>query len=186
VVTGQGLNGPVMKIVTRRLVMEPVDAADQDALHALWSSPGVRRFLWDDEVIPIERTREAVAFSRAMQKARGHGLWAARLAGTTPLCGFGGLWPFRDPPELELLYGVAEPFWGRGYATEIGDAIVRYCTQSLGMSTLRASTDAENLASVRVLEKLGFRFVTRRTVDGLDTVFYQWQADAGHSCLADR
>lgn len=169
-----------MTIATRRLVMEPIGVADEGALHALWSSPGVRRFLWDDEVIPIERTREAVTLSCALQKAHGYGLWAARLAGTTSLCGFGGLWPFRDPPELELLYGVSEPSWGRGYATEIGAAIVRYCTRSLGMSTLRASTDAGNLASIRVLEKLGFCLVARRTIDGLDTVFYQWQAPAQH------
>ncbi len=173
-----------MRIATRRLVMEPVTAGDEDALHVLWSSPGVRRFLWDDEVMPLDRTREAVALSCELQKTHGHGLWAARLSGTTPLCGFGGLWPFRDPPELELLYGVAEPFWGRGYGTEIGEAIVRYCMQSLGMSTLRASTDAENLASIRVLVKLGFRRVSRRPIDGLDTVFYERQADAGDSRAA--
>ena len=170
-----------MNLSTRRLVLEPITAADEGALHVLWSSPGVRRFLWDDEVIPIERTRDAIARSRKLLAADGHGLWAARRAGTTALCGFGGLWPFRDPPELELLYGVSEPLWGRGYATEIGKAIVRYCTRSLRMPTVRASTDTGNVASIRVLEKLGFRLVERRTVDGLDTVFYQRQATAADS-----
>ena len=44
------------------------------------------------------------------------------------------------------------------------------------MPSLRASTDAANRASVRVLEKTGFRFVRRAEVGGLDTVFYGLRA----------
>ena len=46
-------------------------------------------------------------------------------------------------------------------------------TSSLDMPVVRASTDVANSASVRVLEKLGFRFVRRSTVGGLPTLFYE-------------
>src|SRR5688500_15104773 len=67
--------------------------------------------------------------------------------------------------ELELLYGVAEPLWGRGLATELANAMVTYAWATLGFSTIRASTDVANVASTRVLEKAGFtrtRHVVRR------------------------
>lgn len=173
--------GRTMILTTGRLTLRPVAAGDACPLHELWSSAGVRRFLWDDEIIPMDRTRSAIELSHQLFEGRGHGLWSAWLKDSPELCGFGGLWPFRDPPQYELLYGVAERLWSRGYATEIGEAIVRYCTRSLGMPKVRASTDTGNVGSIRVLEKLGLRLVERCTVDGLDTVFYQWQVPAGDS-----
>jgi ribosomal-protein-alanine N-acetyltransferase len=88
------------------------------------------------------------------------------------LVGFGGFWHFREPPELELLYGVGEVAWNRGFGTEIARAVIQYGKQPLCMRTIRASTDAANTPSVRVLEKLGFSFVHRAVAAGLDTVFY--------------
>ena len=150
--------------------MTPDDTAE---LHALWSSPGVRRFLWDDEIIPLTRTRAAIEQSQAMFAERGCGLWGAWPSASPNLIGFTGMWPFRDPPDLELLYGVTEPLWGQGYAAEIAHAVMTYCFDALDMPVIRASTDAANAASVRVLEKLGFRCVRRSMVAGLDTVFYE-------------
>ncbi len=186
---GEVLVHPIrMILTTRRLTLRPVAADDAPSLHELWSSAGVRRFLWDDESIPMARTRAAVDLSHQLFEARRHGLWCARLKDAPELCGFGGLWPFRDPPEFELVYGVAERLWGRGHATEIAEAIVRHCTRTLGMPAVRASTDIGNVASIRVLEKLGFRLLERRTAEGLDTVFYEWQGavrDSGGDGAAD-
>src|ERR1700704_122645 len=101
-----------IELTTARCVMRPLAPRDLDALHALWSAAGVRRFLWDDEAIPIARTRAAIEQSQRMFDERGFGLWGAWLIEAPALGGFAGLWPFRDPPELELLYGVAEHLWG--------------------------------------------------------------------------
>jgi RimJ/RimL family protein N-acetyltransferase len=165
-------DGP-FELTTKRCVLRPIADADAETLHALWSSPGVRRFLWDDERIPTARTRAAIEQSRELFAERRFGLWGAWRRDRPALAGFGALWPFRAPPEFELLYGVAENEWGQGYAGEIADAVIGYCFTSLGMPAVRASTDAGNAASIRVLEKLGFGFVRREVVGGLDTVFYE-------------
>jgi RimJ/RimL family protein N-acetyltransferase len=158
---------------TVRCQLRPVSPADTGELHRLWTSPGVRRFLWDNEIIPLERAAEAVSTSRELFKRHRFGLWAVRLKGSAGLCGFTGIWPFRDPPEFELLYGVAEPLWGQGYAVEVSQAILTYCYDTLGMSVVRASIDTPNVASARVLEKLGFERLRRATVGGLDLVFFE-------------
>ena len=162
------------ELTTKRLALRPFVAGDAEQLHELWTTAGVRRFLWDDEVIPPARTIAAIEQSQTLFRERGFGLWGAWLAQQpSTLAGFGGLWPFREPPQLELLYGVAELEWGRGHATDIAHAVVAYCFAVLGMSSVGASTDVANVASIRVLEKLGAAFVRRAVVDGLDTVFYE-------------
>lgn len=157
---------------TKRLTLRPVAAADTLELHELWTSAGVRRFLWDDEVISLTRTTEAISESVTLFHTAGLGLWAARDRTSNALIGFAGFWYFRQPPQLELLYGVRDSACGSGYATEAARAVVEYGTGTLGMRAILASTDDGNTASMRVLEKLGFTKTESRVVDGRATSFY--------------
>ncbi len=161
-----------LEIITARLRLRPFDSGDVDELHRLWTDPGVRKYLWDDEVIPREQVAAAIEESLALFRDSGFGLWAASPIEGHEMLGFCGYWFFRDPPELELLYGVATGRWGRGIATEMSRAIIRYGFQELALDKIAASTDAPNVASVRVMEKSGMSFDTRKTVGGLETVFY--------------
>lgn len=164
---------PLWVLSTPRCMLRPIAAGDANPLHDLWSSPAVRRFLWDGEVIPLARTLAVIDQNQRIFGDQGAGLWGVWPTDSPNLGGFAGLWPFRDPPELELLYGVSEHLWGRGYATEVAQAVIAHCFGSFDMPVVRASTDAANTASIRVLDKLGFGFVRRSTVGGLDTVFYE-------------
>lgn len=157
---------------TEHLVLRPLAMTDAMPLHRLWTSAGVRRFLWDGEVIAPERTTTIVQESVALFSDRGFGLWGAWPHGTQTLVGFGGFWHFRNPPELELLFGVDEGAWGSGFGTEIGRAVVEHGFGPLHFDSIQASTDLANLASTKVLQQLGFRLVRRAVVGGLDTLFY--------------
>jgi RimJ/RimL family protein N-acetyltransferase len=55
--------------------------------------------------------------------------------------------------------------------------MIDYGRDELAMSTILASTDAPNVASVRVLERLGFELTERRLAKGLDTAFFALRAD---------
>ena len=76
------------------------------------------------------------------------------------LVGNGG---FKGPPdeqgEVELGYSVWEPFQRRGLATEAATALVDWAWQQPACRTVMAETDLHNIASHRVLQKLGFRYV---------------------------
>jgi ribosomal-protein-alanine N-acetyltransferase len=135
----------------------------------------VRRFIFDGQTVPRARTQEIAERSVALFARHGFGLWLAREAAapaSAAIVGFGAFWHFRDPPELELLYGVADDKVGRGYGVEIADAIVSHGFDVLHMPVIRASTDAANVPSQRVLDRLGFALERRGTVGGLDTLFY--------------
>ncbi len=151
-------NRPLPHLETPRCSLRPVEPSDAEVLHALWTRPEVRRFLWDDELIPLSQTRQLVADSCARMKAGDYGLWLARLRDRNPsgVIGFTGFWPFHEPVRVELLFGLAGDHWGRGYATEIAEAMMGYGREHLAMEAMLASTDEPNRASVAVLDRLGF------------------------------
>jgi len=73
----------------------------------------------------------------------------ARLIGGVGLSGEG--------IEPELGYWIAREHWGRGYATEAGQAVVAIADESLRLPALKAAHAIDNPASGRVLDKLGFQ-----------------------------
>ncbi|MBR9825325.1 MAG: GNAT family N-acetyltransferase [Alphaproteobacteria bacterium] len=72
------------------------------------------------------------------------------------LIGGGGVFKRSARADWEIGYWIAKPFWGRGFGTEIGAALVRYAREQLGAETVIAGHYADNPASGRILEKLGF------------------------------
>ena len=159
-------------IETRRLRLRPSSLSDVDELHQLWTDPGVRQYLWDDEVIPRERAESVIKTSLDLFAERGLGLWAIMQKSGDELIGFCGFWFFHEPPKLELLYAIAPAYWNRGLASEAAEAMMRYGFEKLSLERIEASTDAANLASVRVMEKAGMSFWKREMANGLDTVYF--------------
>jgi ribosomal-protein-alanine N-acetyltransferase len=173
------------RIETARLRLRPFTTDDIDGLHRLWTDPGVRKYLWDDEVISRQQVSSVVDESMSLFEASGFGLWGAFPREGETLIGFCGYWFFHDPPQLQLLYGVAPSHWGKGLAAEAARAVIKYGFEELSFDRVIASADAPNLASLRVMEKAGMTFDKRLPVNGLDTVYYaisreEFQPDDSH------
>ena len=170
-------------LTTERLQLRPLAADDLDAFHRLCAQPGVRRYLFDDDIISRDVAAEIVQTSAAYFADNGYGLWAMRRRdgvtveekGEEEIRGACGFWFFHEPPEFELLYLLSEDYWGQGLAVEAARAVMNYGFEKLGFDRIQASTDAPNSASIRVMEKLGMSFLRRRaadSADALDTIFY--------------
>lgn len=158
---------------TTRLILRPYRDSDLAQLHALWTSPGVRRYLFDGEIIPEQFVRDEIVSVSANFAACGWGQWAALPHEDGPVIGFTGFRHFHEPPELELLFGLDEAYWGRGLAVEMATAAIDYGFRGPGFPRIQASTDVPNRASVRVMEKLGMTLLRRKISGGLDTVYYE-------------
>jgi len=154
-------------LTTARALLRPFRTADIDALHAMWTDADVRRYLWDDEIIPSERAAEVVSASQSDFARFRFGLWTINDQETGHLLGFCGL---RQPPDgpPELLYGLLPSAWRKGLATEAASRVLGYAFSELSLREIVAATDAPNLASARVLQRLGMqverRLVARREV----------------------
>jgi ribosomal-protein-alanine N-acetyltransferase len=126
--------------------MRPFAHEDVDVLYRMWTDSDVRRYLWDDKIIERERAAGEVEDSIASFEKNGFGMWVVLLAGATEVSGFGGFRLFGAPPtKKELMYGIAPPLWGRGYATEIAEALLRFGFERLGEERIWARTDPPNV-----------------------------------------
>ena len=159
-------------IETARLRLRPCRRDDIEVLHRIWTDPGVRKYVWDDQIIARSQAAEIVEASLTQFRHQGDGLWLMLSGQADMAVGFCGFWPFHQPAQLELLYGLVPSHWNRGLATEAARALLRFGFEERGFPTISASTDAPNAASIRVLEKIGMRFHKRELSKGLDTAYY--------------
>lgn len=140
---------------TERLLLRPFTEADADDLFALHTDPTVLRY-WDSPPwTSPEQVDRFLAASREMADA-GDGVRVAMVTEGT----FVGWCSLRRwNPEFRsaaLGYCLAEAGWGQGYATEAARAVLDWAFETLDLNRVQAETDTRNLASARVLEKLGF------------------------------
>lgn len=172
------------RLATARLELRPLTTADLDAAHALWTDPDVRRYLWDDLVIPVETAREVLARSRTDFESRGFGLWGLYEPEAPALIGFCGC---RSTPDdgPELMFGLIPSRWHQGLAAEASHAVLAHVFDTLRLAQVVAATDVPNAASARLLERLGFVRTGRRLVDGLDTSFFRLRQSAWLASHAD-
>lgn len=140
---------------TERLTLRPVTVHDHTALLAHWTDPVVRRFLFDGEVLPPDEVLSVIAESESTFADGGYGIWAIQAAQAAgELAGTAGLRPLEDL-GIELVYSLAPPAWGKGYATEAAGAVLDYALGPLGLPEVLAEIDQGNAASVAVIERLG-------------------------------
>lgn len=159
---------------TGRMRLRPISSDDVDALHALWTDRDVRRYLWDDRIIPRETVEQIVAQSLATFESDGFGFFALEMQDQSgELIGFCGHRRAEDVQgQVELLYGIHPTYWGEGLVAEAAREVLRFGFESCDFDRVIAATDTPNQQSVRVLQKLGMTFECRREFHGLDTVFY--------------
>lgn len=164
---------------TPRLTLEPITRGDVGPLHALLLEPAVRRYLLDGVEISRAWVEDAVLESESDFRTHGFGLWRIRARSEDgALVGLTGLRRFPGASEPQLLYALAPRFWGRGYATEAAAAVVRHAFDDLGFRRILASTDSPNLDSLRVMERLGMRFLEAGLMERHRLVFYTLTREA--------
>jgi len=159
---------------TARLWLRPFAWEDVDVLHRMWTDPDVRRYLWDDEIIARQRAADEVEESIKSFSRNGFGMWVVMLSGATEVSGFAGFRLFGTPQrdKKELMYGMAPILWGRGYATEVAEELLRFGFEVLGEERVWARTDPPNVASMRVMEKAGMTYVGRDWEGPIEIVTY--------------
>jgi ribosomal-protein-alanine N-acetyltransferase len=96
---------------------------------------------------------------------------------TGALIGDGGLHPLGGVgPDVELGYTLARSAWGRGYATELGRALIDYAFTVLRVPRVVAQVEPANAASRNVLAKLGMTEREERTAYGRPHLVYAIEA----------
>ena len=84
-------------------------------------------------------------------------IFAIAISEGAELCGAVGLTIASAHQRAELGYWIGVPYWGRGFATEAAASVLAFGFDTLGLHRIYAHHFAGNMASKRVLEKIGLR-----------------------------
>lgn len=146
-------------IKTDRLTLRAFTQADTDALTLILNGDDVLRYF--PTTTPPTRDCVAKMITRILHhwEEYGYGLWAITLAETGQLMGRCGLQYIPETDEVEVDFIVGRQFWGQGFATEAGIISITYGFDSLDVNSITGIVHPDNLASQRVLQKLGMHYV---------------------------
>ena len=148
---------------TERLLLRRFTEADIPNLVELDGDPEVMRFINGGRPTPREEVENELlpAFLGHYERYAGYGFWAAIEKSTGQFIGWFHFRPVRGAPsdDVELGYRLRKSAWGQGYATEGSRALIDKGFAELGVERVVASTMVVNVASRRVMEKAGLRFV---------------------------
>jgi ribosomal-protein-alanine N-acetyltransferase len=148
---------PTPTLHTERLRLRPITGADAEDLWALHSDAHVLRY-WDSPpwTEPARAERFVAACRQLAEDGTGARL-AMELASDGTFLGWCGLTQWNpDFRSASLGYVLGESAWGHGYATEAARVLLRWAFDTLDLNRVQSETDTRNVASARVLEKLGF------------------------------
>ena len=155
------------ELVTPRLFMRPLRQDDLADLVGLHSDPQV--MLGRNGVADAEAPEETAAWlarSLALRHANGVGMFWIGLRATREFVGRAGIRPARHSNEYELAYAIRREHWARGLGTEAAGALRDHALRS-GLTRWSADVLIENVASQRILERLGLlRVGEGRSPDG--------------------
>ena len=169
-------SAPTAEVETERLLLRPFRLEDAEAHHReVGSDPAVT---WDGSTRTLEDTRGTVLHYVELWSERGFGPWAVVDKASGELLGHAGLQPLEDTGDVQLAYYLGRSAWGRGIATEAGEAAVRFGFEQLPLGRILAVVRPENRASQRVLEKLGFAYDHEARHYGADVQVWKREASA--------
>jgi len=155
------------ELETERLLLRGFLPGDLVGLAVIYSDPDVMRHI-NGGVRSREQTAASIAAYTREWAEHGYGVWAVadKADGTLlGMCGF--------VERAELGYILGKPAWGKGIATEAARACLRHGFERLGFDAIGAGALRENLASRRVLEKLGMRAHPNDYFDHNGGVYYR-------------
>ena len=97
----------------------------------------------------------------------GYGLWAIESRPAGELMGRCGLQYLTETDEVEVDFILGTQFWGQGFATEAGQASLQYGFENQDLDIIVGIVHTDNVASQRVLEKIGMRFIEAKKQFGM-------------------
>ena len=145
-------------VETQRMILRPWAADDLDPLAAIFAEPAFWHYPFG-RGFTKEQTEQFLERQFDHWAAHGFGSWAAELKEGHRLIGYIGLatptWLPQVMPAVEVGWRLHPDHWGRGLATEGGRASLRHGFEELALERIIAIVMPENIASRRVMAKLG-------------------------------
>lgn len=151
---------------TPRLIFRELQEEDASSMFELDSNAEVHRYLGNTPIQSKEESERVIQFIRKQYIDHGVGRWALIEKQSGDFMGWAGLKLVKEEINghkdfYDLGYRFMPRYWDQGYATEACKALITYAFETLQIKNVFAFVDAENAASIKVLQKAGLQCVNQ-------------------------
>lgn len=158
---------------TERLLIRQLAADDFDAMYAVYSDMEAMRWVDDGQPISREECAQWIEITQKNYTTYGYGMSALVLRSSGAVIGFCGLVHPGGQADAEIKYALLRDYWNQGFASEATQGMIDYGARTFGLRKIIATIDPDNLASQRVMAKVGMGHVeTQQNEDGTFTELF--------------
>lgn len=154
-------------VKTANLNLRAFSEKDTDDLHHILMGDHVLQYFPNGSPPSREQVSKMILNLLKHWDEHGYGLWAVESRPTGELMGRSGLQYLTDTNEVEVDFILGTQFWGQGFATEAGQASLQYGFENLELDMMVGIVHTDNVASQRVLEKIGMQFMEAKEYFGM-------------------
>jgi ribosomal-protein-alanine N-acetyltransferase len=168
-------------IETNRLRLRELTVDDGEFILRLLNEPSFVQNIGDRGVRTIDDARAYITNGPiASYKNHGFGLLLVELKESGTAIGICGLLKRDVLSDPDLGYALLPDFWSNGYAHESAAAVIDGAGDVLHLQRVLAVVNPENVASIRLLEKMGFQFegMMRLAEDALEIKLFALKTDS--------
>jgi RimJ/RimL family protein N-acetyltransferase len=164
-----------MIVETKRLILRNINIEDAAFVFRLVNEPSFVSNIGDKGLKNLDDVKRFILEGYwTNQKRSGYGMLLVALKGEGDSIGACGLLYRRVLDVTDIGFAFLPEYWNRGFAYEAAEAIMEYGHSSLGVKKIVGLTSADNLGSIKLLQKLGLDFdkTVKMSDDDPGTVLY--------------
>ena len=150
---------------TPRLILRRFTIADAYLIQQLNSDAEVLKYLHEPPLKTIDQAKNIITTIILPQYKKNLGRLAINAKNNDEFIGWCGLKYMSDLDEIDLGYRLKRSAWGKGFATEAAMNTLEHAFKKLQLKLITGRAHIENIASLKVLEKIGMQFSREEIVD---------------------
>ncbi len=144
-----------MLLETNRIIVKNFNNSDISDWAKIENDAVIRRYV-DGKVLSLKEAGEYVEMNTRQYQTHGYRRYPFRLKETRKLIGMCGF--LNEPDGIDFGYRYSNDSWGKGLGFEAAKEVLEYSFSKLGLEKVLGLTTEENVGSIRIFEKLGFKF----------------------------
>ena len=150
---------------TPRLILRQFTETDAPLILGLNSDPEIVKYVHEPTLKTVEEAEKILTGIILPQYKNNLGRWAIHTKDNMDFIGWCGLKYRPELDEIDLGYRLLQKAWGKGFATEAAQYSLDHGFNKLDLKLITGRSHIENLASIKVLEKIGMDFIGEAIVD---------------------
>lgn len=163
---------------TDRLLLREMKLSDAETLFEMDRNPKVHEYLWNNPLTDVNEVKNIINSVQEQYKQNKIGRFVIVLKETNEVIGWAGL---KFNTEMvnnkihfyDIGYRLDEKFWGKGYASEASFAWLDYGFKTMKIPVMEAAAHTDNIASNRILQKIGLQITETYLEDGVSWNWYE-------------